>query len=215
MDNKEYRLVPDVANMKNEIVKLAGSVLTDISEDSLNYFSEEAKRAAESTLEKYVFSVYDLYTKGALKINDNEKLTSFLDFSNGYQSLMLSWKKDHPIEVVAQRTIERNEPQTEPSNIKSYHKQTAVVGTIIATALAIFSKLWIGLAVEILTLASSTLQYKNYKTNKESYEAKIRQYEIELKSKKQLFINGIIDDLCKWINMGMEKSNEVLKTFNL
>lgn len=214
MDNKEYRLVPDVANMKDEIIKLAETILTDISEDSLNYFSEEAKRAAESTLEKYVFSVYDLYTKGALKISDNEKLTSFLDFSNGYQSLMLSWKKNHPIEVV-QRTIEINEPQAEPSSIKSYHKQTAVVGTIIATALAIFSKLWIGLAVEILTLTSSTLQYKNYKTNKESYEAKIRQYEIELKSKKQLFINGIIDDLCKWINMGVEKSNEILKTFNL
>lgn len=214
MDNKDYRLKPDIANMKEEIFNLAKTTLEDVSEDNLKYFSEEAKRVAESTFEQYVFSVYDLYTKGALKISNDESLDAFIDMNKGYQSVMLAWKKEQPIKLV-QRSIEIKEPTVESQSFKSYHKETAVVGTVVATALAIFSKLWIGIAVEMLTIAAAILQNKSYTKNKENYAAKVKQYNIELKNKKQQFINGVIGDLCKWVDMGVEKSDEVLKAFNL
>lgn len=214
MDNKSYRLKPDIANMKEEIFNLAKTILEDISEDNLKYFSEEAKRMAESTFEQYVFSVYDLYTKGALKISNDESLDTFIDVNRGYQSIMLAWKKEQPIEVV-HRSIEIKEPMEKSQSSKSYHKETAVVGTAVATALAIFSKLWVGIAVEMLTIAASIMQYRNYTKKKENYAAKVKQYDIDLNNKKQQFINGVIDDLCKWVDMGVGKSDEVLKTFNL
>ena len=46
-------------------------------------------------------------------------------------------------------------------------------------------------------------------------EIEQKQYETAIKAKKDKLINGMIDELEKWLDLGEEASNDILASFNI
>ena len=63
-------LFPDIEEMKRLVQEKAKQLLVELTEDNLDYFIKEASIVAERVLERYIFSVYDLYTIGEFSIKD-------------------------------------------------------------------------------------------------------------------------------------------------
>lgn len=203
----------DLAQMKTRILDKAKLHLKDINEANLDYFANDVKKIAESIMEKYIFDVYDLYTSGAMAITDINTLAAFTDTGNGFQIKMLQWKRLNNIQISKEK-IELPEAPSKP-NVTSYHKTTIGVGTIIATGLIIFKHPWIALAIELLTLSTSYVQYKHKTDSERIYKMKLEKYEMEITKLKNSFVNGIISDIEKWLLLGQEKTKEILKSFEV
>jgi len=213
MDTNKYNKMIDLAQMKSEVWELANKILQEINEKTLEYFANEVTKVAESCLEKYIFAVYELYTAGALRIDDMDRLEAFTDTTTGYQQQMLNWKKENAISIT-QKEISIPEFPQEP-DAKTYHKATFGVGTIIATGIVILKHPWIALAVELLTIAASYTQYRQLENKKEAYAIKLQAYNKEIEKKKRDFVCGIIDDLEKWLLSGQAQSDKVIQSFDL
>ena len=197
----------DIQPLKNAIEEKANLLLTEITEENLKTFSQTVKIIAESAMEQYIFKVYNLYTEGEFKIADINILLSFTDYHSGYQSKMLAWNKSHPIQLHEER-VELLEQPMAPRINKYQPVITAGIGTVVAISLYLFSNAWVVLVTEILAL---TLAYRQQKDRL----LELTTYENQLGMKRTSLINGLTEDLVKWLELGKEYSNSILHSHNL
>ena len=220
MEQQTFNKMIDMCQLKLDVRELAGLVLDEINEDNLDYFANETKKIAKSTFEKYVFDVYDLYTSGALAIQDTYKLEIFTNPDKGYQQKMLEWENQYEISI-SKQVIEL--PENPENSRPQIHKKGFVIGTTagtavytaIATGLLIMGHPWIALAIELLTLSCAFVQYKLYSYGEKEYAMRVEQYRMDIEKKKQEFIAGIISDLENWLTKGENYSKELLASFDL
>lgn len=203
----------DFGAFQIKIEEKAQILLNNVTEENLKYFSEEVKKIAEATLENYVFQVYDIYVDGARKITDLSVLEEFTNYTNGYQSQMLSWSQAHPI-MVKEQVIEMPDIPS-PSGNNVDWKPVLAIGTVIAVCLFIFSNVWVALAAELLTIALCIYRIKVQNKSNLEFEAEVADYERTLQKKKRDLINGLTNELEDWLKQGKTHSDEILKSFNL
>ena len=72
-------IMMDVVRLETEVRQKALEYLDDISEGNLKAFAESTKNIAQSVLENYFLAVDDIYTNGALKIENSEIYNKFID----------------------------------------------------------------------------------------------------------------------------------------
>jgi hypothetical protein len=142
-------IMMDVVRLETEVRQKALEYLDDISEGNLKAFAESTKNIAQSVLENYFLAVDDIYTNGALKIENSEIYNKFIDFHDGYRAQMKKWATENEItigEMVITPTLQY--PEIENENITKKPIAIAGVGTLVAAGLIIFSKMWIAVAAE-------------------------------------------------------------------
>ena len=204
----------DLASLKLAIEEKANHLLEEITEDSLKIFSQEVKLIATGKLEEYIFKVYDLYSDGARKISDYEKLSSFTDFSSGYQSLMLKWIEESPIEIREQKVSIPARP-VNPQVNSTKPIVSLGIGTAIAIGIYIFSNVWVALAAELLTIAITYKQHQTIRNEFDKYEYDNKTYEFQLRKLKQQLVDGLSNDLVQWMLLGKTYSDSILESYNL
>ncbi|MDE6084660.1 MAG: hypothetical protein K2G11_09260 [Muribaculaceae bacterium] len=211
----------DKTALNIEIREAADLFLSDIQlmsetelNDNLRYFAEKCKSIAEYILEQYVISVRNRYSEGEFAIKDITLLNNFVDFSSGYQAQMLEWIKDNQLNVEEQTFEIPSKPQADFSN-RVKPKTIAISGTVIAVGLFIFSNIWIALAAELITCLATFIQKKRIAKSENQLLIEQKLYEQQLEAKKDSLVFGLISDLDKWLDKGVDASNEILKNFNL
>ena len=90
-------IMMDVVRLETEVRQKALEYLDDISEGNLKAFAESTKNIAQSVLENYFLAVDDIYTNGALKIENSEIYNKFIDFHDGYRAQMKKWASENEI----------------------------------------------------------------------------------------------------------------------
>lgn len=212
MESKAHDCRPDLEELKRLINEKANSILEELTNANLDYFVREAVSVAESVMESYIFSIRKKYSNGELAIKDLVEKEKFTNYKTGYQQTMLDWiQKNKPVVKLEIRIIS-SQPQLSK---KHWHYVTMGVGSLGAFVLVIGRCWWTAIAIEMVTLAVSYLFYKKEKGNRNNHEVKQRQFETDLKTKKETFVNEIISQLEKWLRKGEAYSNELLTTFNL
>jgi len=212
MENNKNNISSHIEEMKRLVWEKAESLLKDFTADSLDYFEEKASTIAVGVLEKYVFSIYDMFTTGDFAIKDLKQREVFTNFRTGYQQKMLDWIEQNKPKI--DLIVEIPSPQKEQSE-KKWLFVTLGIGTAGAVGLAIGRCWWTALVVEMVTLAASYFVYKKEKGSINNHEAKQRQFECELKTKKETIVSETISQLERWLRKGEEYSNELLTSFNL
>lgn len=210
-------IMMDVVRLETEVRQKALEYLDDISEGNLKAFAESTKNIAQSVLENYFLAVDDIYTNGALKIEDNEIYNKFIDFHDGYRAQMKKWATENEItigEMVITPTLQY--PEIENENITKKPIAIAGVGTLVAAGLIIFSKMWIAVAAELLTLGVSAYSYKKSKESRETrYAFRVKKYEMQIEQEKARLVNGLIKDLKTWLGNAESFSNDVILKFGI
>ena len=210
-------IMMDVVRLETEVRQKAQEYLDDISEGNLKAFAESTKNIAQSVLENYFLAVDDIYTNGALKIKDSEKYNIFIDFHDGYRAQMKKWISENEItigEMVITPTIRY--PEIEDENITKKPIAIAGVGTLVAAGLIIFSKIWIAVAAELLSLGVSAYTYKKSKESREKrYAFRVKKYEMQIEQEKARLVNGLIKDLKTWLGNAESFSNDVILKFGI
>lgn len=215
--NSNSKVKMDFVRLETEVRQKAHEYLDDISEANLKAFAESTKYIAQSILENYFLSVDDVYTNGALKIEDIEVFNKFIDFHDGYRAQMKRWASDNEItigEMMVTPTLKY--PEMENENITKKPIAIAGVGTLVAVGLFIFTEVWIVVAAELLALSVAAYTYKKSKENrKKQYAFRIKKYEMQIEQEKVRLVNGLIIDLKTWLSNAEKKSNDVLVSFGI
>ena len=210
-------IMMDVVRLETEVRQKALEYLDDISEGNLKAFAESTKNIAQSVLENYFLAVDDIYTNGALKIENSEIYNKFIDFHDGYRAQMKKWATENEItigEMVITPTLQY--PEIENENITKKPIAIAGVGTLLAAGLIIFSKMWIAVAAELLTLGVSAYSYKKSKESRETrYAFRVKKYEMQIEQEKARLVNGLIKDLKTWLGNAESFSNDVILKFGI
>jgi len=210
-------IMMDVVRLETEVRQKALEYLDDISEGNLKAFAESTKNSAQSVLENYFLAVDDIYTNGALKIENSEIYNKFIDFHDGYRAQMKKWATENEItigEMVITPTLQY--PEIENENITKKPIAIAGVGTLVAAGLIIFSKMWIAVAAELLTLGVSAYSYKKSKESRETrYAFRVKKYEMQIEQEKARLVNGLIKDLKTWLGNAESFSNDVILKFGI
>lgn len=210
-------IMMDVVRLETEVRQKALEYLDDISEGNLKAFAESTKNIAQSVLENYFLAVDDIYTNGALKIENSEIYNKFIDFHDGYRAQMKKWATENEItigEMVITPTLQY--PEIENENITKKPIAIAGVGTLVAAGLIIFSKMWIAVAAELLTLGVSAYSYKKSKESRETrYAYRVKKYEMQIEQEKARLVNGLIKDLKTWLGNAESFSNDVILKFGI
>lgn len=210
-------IMMDVVRLETEVRQKALEYLDDISEGNLKAFAESTKNIAQSVLENYFLAVDDIYTNGALKIENSEIYNKFIDFHDGYRAQMKKWATENEItigEMVITPTLQY--PEIENENITKKPIAIAGVGTLVAAGLIIFSKMWIAVAAELLTLGVSAYSYKKSKESRETrYAFRVKKYEMQIEQEKACLVNGLIKDLKTWLGNAESFSNDVILKFGI
>ena len=210
----EVNKYPDIdfGAFQKQILDKAQILLKDVSEENLRYFAEETKKIAEATMENYIFQVYDLYAEGARKIDDISLLENFTNYTTGYQSQMLKWNEEHPIQLKEQRVGIPSEPK-EPNEVLSPTPVVAV-GTAVAVGLFIYTNIWVALAAELLTVALAYRQVVAKKNSSLKFEAQKLEYIRAIKKLRTDLINGLIKELEEWLTQGKTFSDAILNSYD-
>lgn len=209
---------PKLDEMKRLINEKASLILEELTQTNLDYFVKEAVNVAKGVMEKYVFSTRKLFSNGEFAIKDLGEKERFTNFKTGYQQKMLDWIEQNSPHVKLMTKI--HTPPQKPSD-KKWHYVALGVGTAGALGFEIgrrcmdSHRYWIGIAIELCTIAASYFIYKNGKSKSENYEANCRQYKSELNTKKESLVDETISQLEKWVKEGEVYSNELLTTYNL
>ena len=215
--NSNSKVMMDLVRLETEVRQKAQEYLDDISEANLKAFAESTKYIAQSILENYFLSVDDIYTNGALKIEDNEVFNKFIDFHDGYRAQMKRWAADNEItigEMMVTPTLKY--PEMEDENITKKPIAIAGVGTLVAVGLFIFTEMWIAVAAELLALGVAAYTYKKNKENCEKqYAFRVKKYEMQIEQEKARLVNGLIKDLKTWLSNAEQFSNDVLVSFGI
>lgn len=207
----------DVVRLETEVRQKAQEYLDDISESNLKAFAESTKNIAQSVLENYFLAVDDIYTNGVLKIEDSKIYNKFIDFHDGYRAQMKRWASENKItigEMVITPTLKY--PEIEDEDITKKPIAIAGVGTLVAAGLIIFSKIWIAVAAELLSLGVSAYTYKKSKESREKrYAFRLKKYEMQIEQEKARLVNGLIKDLKTWLGNAESFSNDVILKFGI
>lgn len=212
MDTNNYPDI-DFGTLRKAIDDKFRSLLNEVNEENLKYFSEETKKIAEAAMENYIFHVYDLYSDGARKITDISLLEQFTNYSSGYQGQMLKWNEEHPI-VLTEQTISIPAEPKGPEKVLSPTPVLAI-GTAVAVGLFIFTNIWVALAAELLAAALSYRQVVAKKRADIKFAAKKADYERAIKKLKQDLVFGLTNELEEWLKLGKAASDAILKSYNL
>ena len=230
----------DYVRLETTVREKAQLYLDEITEDSLQEFANSVKFEAQSVLENYYFGVDKFYTDGEFKISDSTILNKFMDFHDGYRAQMKRWAASNDI-AITKVTVDSVLPPKQPQINKSTPGIVAGVGTAtvagafiaakaitsealvgfgishscLAIGLAIFSNIWVCLAAELLVLGAAYYIKKKQQMIETEYKNELCEYEIALEKSKAEFVNGILADLKKWIELAVDYSNNLLKSFNL
>lgn len=215
--NSNSKVMMDFVRLETEVRQKAHEYLDDISEANLKAFAESTKYIAQSILENYFLSVDDIYTNGALKIEDNEVFNKFIDFHDGYRAQMKRWAADNEItigEMMVTPTLKY--PEMEDENITKKPIAIAGVGTLVAVGLIIFTEMWIAVAAELLALGVAAYTYKKSKESREKrYAFRVKKYEKQIEQEKARLVNGLIKDLKIWLGNAEKFSNDIILTFDI
>lgn len=215
--NSNPKVMMDFVRLETEVHQKAQEYLDDISEANLKAFAESTKYIAQSILENYFLSVDDIYTNGALKIEDNEVFNKFIDFHDGYRAQMKRWSADNEItikEMMVTPTLKY--PEMEDENITKKPIAIAGVGTLVSVGLFIFTEMWIAVVAELLALGVAACTYKKNKENREKqYAFMVKKYEMQIEQEKARLVNGLIKDLKTWLSNAEQFSNDVLVSFGI
>jgi len=210
-------IMMDVVRLETKVRQNAQKYLDDISEGNLKAFAESTKIIAQSVLENYFLAVDDIYTNGALKIEDSDIYNKFLDFHDGYRAQMKKWVSEHEItisEMVVTPPLQY--PEIEDENMARKPIAIAGVGTLVAVGLFIFSKIWIAVAAELLTLGVSAYTYKISKESRKTrYAFRVKKYEMQIEQEKARLVNGLIKDLKTWLANAESFSNDIILKFGI
>lgn len=212
----------DKTKLNTEVREAAQMYLSDINRmsenelrDNLEYFAEKCKKIAEGILEQFVFTNVSKYTEGDFPIQDMEILGQFVDFQTGYQAQMLKWIEFHPLEVKKEafefpsKPVEKNDAQyIAPKSI-------FIGGTVIAVGLFIFTNIWIALGAELLAVLLAKAQSMRIQKSVAQRKMELEHFVTALQDKKNELINGMLVELEKWLDQGVEKSKEILSTYKL
>lgn len=205
----------DFVRLETEVRQKAQEYLDDISEANLKAFAESTKYIAQSILENYFLSVDDIYTNGALKIEDNEVFNKFIDFHDGYRAQMKRWTADNEI-TIREMMVTPTLKEMEDENITKKPIAIAGVGTLVAVGLFIFTEMWIAVAAELLALGVAAYTYKKSKENREKqYAFRVKKYEMQIEQEKARLVNGLIKDLKTWLSNAEQFSNDVIVSFGI
>lgn len=215
--NAKIKILIDEKRLVTEVRQKAKEYLDDISEESLKSFAESTKYIAQTVLENYFLQVDKLYTSGVLKIRDQELFNKFIDFHDGYRAQMKQWASNNEIRIqelkVSPSLIS---PQVKSIKTSNQPKVILGVGTLIAVSLFIFTKVWIAVAAELLTIGAAAYAYKkSQKQQAEDYEFELKRYEMRIEQEKAHLVNGLLKDLKKWLNNAQQYSEEVLNKYGL
>ena len=215
--NTRNHVMVDSFRLEEEVRAKAAEYLDDITEENLKAFAESTKFIAQSILEKFYFDVDDLYTVGVLKLQDEKQLNAFSDFHDGYRAKMRLWSNKNLISIREVKIDASLEMPHKVEDVTAPPIAVAGVGTLIAVGLAIAGvELWIIVAAELLALATATYLYKQKKSQSESdYIFKVKRYEIQIEFEKTRLVNGIIEDLTKWLNNAKNHSDSLLISFGI
>lgn len=214
--NSKSKVMMDLVRLETEVRQKANEYLDDITEDNLKSFAESTKYITQSVLENYFLAVDDLYTNGALKIENNEKFNSFIDFHDGYRAQMKKWASENQIvigEMKVSPTLKL--PKLEDDDLK---KPASImgVGTLVAVGLFIFTEIWIAVAAELLALGVALYTYKeSQESRKKDYAFRLKKYEMQIEEEKARLINGLIKDLKTWLGNAETFSNGILSKFGI
>lgn len=207
----------DLVRLETEVRKKAKIYLDRVTEDSLKDFAESTKNIAHSVLENYFLTVDDVYTHGALKIEDGATFDRFIDFHDGYRARMKRWASENEITIgkmVVNPALKY--PELKDENVRKEPMVIAGVGTIVAVGLFIFTETWIAVAAELLALAYAVYTYKKRrKACREEFDFKVKEYEIEMERERASLINGLIKDLKKWLGNAESFSKSILSDFGI
>lgn len=210
----------DLVKLDSEVRQKAQEYLDNITEENLKSFAEATKYIAQSVLENYLLKVDDIYTNGPLKIEDSEAFDRFLDFHDGYRALMRKWISVNDISI-GELKIDPSVkyPELSAYDISSTPKKIVGVGTLVAVGLFVFSKIWIAVAAELLTLGVAASVYKKNKENIKSQEKefafKLKKYELQIDKERSRLVDGLIEDLKKWLENAEQYSNSLLSDFGI
>ncbi len=215
--NFNSKVMMDIVRLETEVRQKSKEYLEEISECNLRTFAESTKDIAQSILENYFLAVDDIFTNGALKIEDDEIYNKFIDFHDGYRAQMKKWASENEItigEMEVAPTIQY--PEMEYGNIAKKTVAIVSVGTFVAVCLVIFSEVWIAVAAELLTLgvAVYTLK-KSRELERERYAHRVKMYEMQIEQEKARLVNGLIKDIKVWLSNAEKFSNEVISTFGI
>lgn len=204
--------------LKDKVREKAREYLQDtiITEEDMEAFSEGVKFITINLLEKYYRDVDKFFNEGEFKINNIEVLDEFNDRHSGYRAQMKEWIEQNDIKV---KKIEISLDSAEDLGIdRNVDKKTillASIGTITVVGLVIFTSSWIALGFGIIALGILIKNIINRRARNKEMLIKIQNYKINIAKKKAELVNGLLDDLEKWLKKAEEKSNEILLSFNL
>lgn len=207
----------DIFRLETEVRQKALEYLDDISETNLKSFAESTKYIAQSILENYYLSVDDIYTNGALKIEDRNIFNKFIDFHDGYRAQMKKWASENEITISEMEVLPTPKYlEIEDENIIKKPIAITGVGTLVAVGLIIFTKMWIAVAAELLVLGVAVSTYKESKESREKKHAfRVKKYEMQIEQEKARLVNGLIKDLKTWLGNAESFSNIVLTSFGI
>lgn len=218
----KIKIMIDKRKLDLEIHEAAQMYLSDIAQmsedelrDNLKYFAEKCKKIAEGILEQYVFANVSKYAEGKFSIQDVETLGKFVDFQTGYQAQMLQWIEAHPLEV-KEETFEFPPKPVGEDDAKSVPPKAIFIGgTVLAVGLFIFTNIWIALGAELLAILFAKVQSMRIQKSAAQRKMEMEHYATALQDKKNEMINGMLVELEKWLDLGVEKSKEILSMYNL
>lgn len=209
----------ELHNLVQEAAKLYLVELQNMTEselkDNLQYFAEKCKKIAEGILEQYVFANVNKYTEGPFAISDSDVFGKFCDFTTGYQQQMLNWVAEHSLEVKEETFEFPQKPESEEKCSPISPKTILTGGTIVSIGLFIFTNVWIFLGAELLTIILAKIQSVRIQNNEIRRKEAMEHYAIALENKTNELVNGMINELDKWLDLGEKMSNKILTTFNL
>lgn len=215
--NSNSKVMMDLVRLNTEVRQKAKEYLDDITESNLKAFAESTKYIAQSILENYFLAIDDIYTNGALKIEDSEIFNKFIDFHDGYRAQMKKWSSENEItigEMMVTPTLQY--PELEDEDIIKKPIAIAGVGTLVAVGLFIFTELWIAVAAELLALGTAAYIYKKSKESREKeYAFRVKKYEMQIEQGKVRLVNGLIKDLKAWLSNAESFSNDVILKFGI
>lgn len=215
--NSKTKIMMDLVRLETEVRQKATEYLDNITEDNLKAFAESTKYIAQSVLENYILSIDDLYTNGALKINDDEIYNRFSDFHDGYRAQMKKWASENEI-TIGEMIITPTERDEEPELFNTIKKPLAIVGigTLVAVGLIIFTEIWIAVAAELLALCIAAYVYiQSKEEQKKERDFKAKNYEIQIKQEKARLVDGIIQDLKTWLSNAEQYSENIILKFGI
>lgn len=185
----------------NKVDALAEEYFSNISNNNLRYFAENAKNEMDTAFDSFVNKTY---LDKVDTIEDTEKGLLFSDVNEGYRPLMKRWLKNNPIEVqMAQGVDEILETQ---KNTYTYGGGTLGVGTLITVGISVFSSAqWLAIITGLLTLP---LSYKMYKKGEKLDQEYIEE---EIEKLKYNYRNAVKKELLIWASSAEQYSKSVLE----